>query len=163
MILPRAAQGSKNRRACWQWQVQELLAKPWKHQLASVETSSKRLCLFESRQNCYWRINEKHCYTCLKLLTSCCWSASPPLRAQTLLIRNRVTGKFCTSCLHTSHVLFPFMLNHFIAHSLWAKASSPLQLHSILKVSPPSLSSTRQILQTASSSGISSASFSVPE
>jgi hypothetical protein len=50
------------------------------------------------------------------------------------------------------------MLNHLTAHSWCARASSPLQLHSILSVSPPSLSSTKQILQTASSSGISSSS-----
>jgi hypothetical protein len=47
------------------------------------------------------------------------------------------------------------MLNHLTAQSWCARASSPLQLHSILSVSPPSFSSTRQILQTASSSGIS--------
>lgn len=84
-----------------------------------------------------------------------------PFRIWVLWIRKRVTGRFWTSCLHTSHVLLPFIVNHLMAHSLWARASSPLQLHSILKVSPPSQSSTRQILQTASSSGMSSPSASL--
>ena len=75
-------------------------------------------------------------------------------------MRKSVTGKFLTSCLHTSQVLLPFMVNHLRAQSLWARASSPLQLHSIFKVSPPSQSSTKQILQTASSSGMSSPSAS---
>lgn len=82
-------------------------------------------------------------------------------RQWTLCILKRVTGRFWTSCLQTSHVLLPLMLNHFIAHSWWAKASSPLQLHSILRVSPPSHNSTKQIRQTASSSGMSSPSSSV--
>ena len=73
-------------------------------------------------------------------------------------IFSNVTGRFWTSCLQTSHVLFPLMLNHFTAQSWWASASSPLQLHSNLRVSPPSPSSMKQILQTASSSGISSPS-----
>lgn len=71
-------------------------------------------------------------------------------------MRSKVTGRLRTSCLHISQVLFPFMLNHFIAHSWCANASSPLQLHSIFRVSPPSVSSTIQIRHTASSSGISS-------
>lgn len=79
-----------------------------------------------------------------------------------LWIRKSVTGKFLTSCLHTSQVLLPFMVNHLRAQSLWARASSPLQLHSIFKVSPPSQSSTKQILQTASSSGMSSPSAASP-
>ena len=101
-------------------------------------------------------------FTCLYLATSGCWPLPCKLRSGAFWIRRRVTGRFWTSCLHTSHILLPLMLNHFIAHSLWAKASSPLQLHSILRVSAPSPSSTRQILQTASSSGISLTSSSFP-
>jgi len=67
-----------------------------------------------------------------------------------------VTGRFRTSSLHTSQVLLPLILNHLTAHSWWARASSPLQLHSIFNVSPPSHRSTRQILHTASSWPISS-------
>lgn len=83
-------------------------------------------------------------------------SAGRALFPREFWTRKRVTGRFLTSCLHTSHVLLPFMLNHFTAHSWWASASSPLQLHSILRVSAPSPSSIKQILQTASSSRISS-------
>nr|GMD78022.1 uncharacterized protein LOC109157030 [Ipomoea batatas] len=43
-----------------------------------------------------------------------------------------------------------------------SSARAPLQLHSILNVSPPSPSSSKQILQIASSSGISSPVSSVP-
>jgi hypothetical protein len=58
-------------------------------------------------------------------------------------------------------VRFPLMLNHLRAQSECARAISPLQLHSILNVSPCfSESSSKQILHTASSSGISSCSFS---
>jgi len=86
-----------------------------------------------------------------------CWAAfAIRLFAVWVGILNKVTGRFWTSCLQTSHILFPLMLNHLTAQSWCARASSPLQLHSILSVSPPSLSSTKQILQTASSSGISS-------
>lgn len=74
-------------------------------------------------------------------------------------IRSNVTGKLETSCLQTSQILFPFTLNHLIAHSSWTSLRSPLQLHSIWKVLPSS-HAARQILQTASSSGISRSSFS---
>lgn len=113
------------------------------------------MCTFYKGQNIF---TLKKCV--LKYLCGCaalCWT---PFRSCLLTVRicilNKVTGRFWTSCLQTSHVLFPLMLNHFIAHSWCARASSPLQLHSNLSVSPPSLSSTRQILQTASSSGMSS-------
>ena len=105
---------------------------------------------------------EKYQITCLYPLISICMALfAPVFRIRILWIRRSVTGKFWTSCLHTSHVLLPLMLNHFIAHSSWAKARSPLQLHSIFRVSPPSPNSTKQILQTASSSGISSPSASL--
>lgn len=80
---------------------------------------------------------------------------------RTLWILKSVTGRFLTSCLQTSQVLLPLILNHFTAHSWWARARAPLQLHSILRVSPPSHNSTKQIRQTASSSGMSSPSSSV--
>lgn len=76
-----------------------------------------------------------------------------------LCTRSKVTGKFWTSCPHTSHVLFPFVLNHLIAHSSCTSLRAPLQLHSILSVFCSSHSS-RHILHTASSSGISSSSAS---
>jgi len=102
-------------------------------------------------------LSNKSEYTCLYPVASSSWDLLAPLfRFRTLWIRNRVTGRFRTSSLHTSQVLLPFILNHLIAHSWWARASSPLQLHSNLKVSPPSHRSTRQILHTASSSAISS-------
>lgn len=94
--------------------------------------------------------------TCLK--SSSWWGLAPGFWVWVLWIRKRVTGRFWTSSLHTSHVLLPLILNHLIAHSWWAKASSPLQQHSIFNVSPPSHSSIRQILHTASSSAISSPS-----
>lgn len=97
------------------------------------------------------------------LTSSCRALIAPVLRVRILWIRNRVTGKFRTSSLQISHVLFPLMLNHLMAQSLCAKASSPLQLHSIFSVSPPSHNSTKQILQTASSSGISSPALSSSE
>lgn len=102
-------------------------------------------------------------FTCLYWVTSA-WRALLPrkLVAWEFWSRKSVTGKFRTSCLQTSHVLLPFMLNHFMAHSWWARASSPLQLHSILSVSGPSPSSTKQIRHTASSSGISSPPSSLP-
>ena len=71
--------------------------------------------------------------------------------------RTTVTGMLLTSWPHTSHMRSPLIPNHFTAHSLCAKASSPRQLHSIFKVSPySSVSASIQILQTASSSGIAS-------
>lgn len=76
-----------------------------------------------------------------------------------LVTRSKVTGKFLTSCRHTSQFLFPFVLNHLTAHSSCTSWRAPLQLHSILSVFPSSHTS-RQILHTASSSGISSSSTS---
>lgn len=67
-----------------------------------------------------------------------------------------VTGKSATLLPHTSHFVFPFMLNHLIAHSLCRSLRSPLQLHCILSQLPPSFRGTRHILHTASSSRISS-------
>lgn len=74
--------------------------------------------------------------------------------------RSKVTGKFWTSCPQTSQVLFPFVVNHLIAQSSCKSLRAPLQLHSILSVFPSSQTS-KQILQTASSSGISSSSFCI--
>lgn len=68
---------------------------------------------------------------------------------------SKVTGKFRTSCPHTSQFLFFLMLNHLIAQSSCINWRAPLQLHSILRVFPSSQAS-KQILQIASSSGISS-------
>ena len=89
--------------------------------------------------------------TCLKRVAS----VAPRLKWESCM-RRRVTGRFWTSCLHTSHVLFPLMVNHLIVHSLCARANSPLHIHSILKASESSPNSTKQILHTASSSGTSS-------
>lgn len=91
-------------------------------------------------------------------LRSPCRARIPAILCAVLWILKRVTGRFWTSCRHTSQVLLPLIVNHFIAQSLWARASSPLQLHSIFNVSPPSHSSTKHIRQTASSSGMSSPS-----
>lgn len=85
------------------------------------------------------------CWPCVCLF--CCWIE--------LVTRSKVTGKFWTSCLHTSHFLSLFVLNHLIKHSSCTSLRSPLQLHSILKVFLSSHTS-KHILHTASSSGISS-------
>jgi len=67
----------------------------------------------------------------------------------------KFAGKFWTSVKHTSHFLFPFVLNHLIKHSSCTNLWSPLQLHSILKIFLSS-NTSRHILHTASSSVISS-------
>ena len=56
--------------------------------------------------------------------------------------------------------IVPFVLNHLMAQASWTSLRSPLQLHSIFRVLPSSHTS-RQILHTASSSGISSSVSSV--
>ena len=90
-----------------------------------------------------------------------CWLRSRLLFSWLVVgTRSNITGKFLTSCLHTSQVLVPFVLNHLMAHASWTSLRSPLQLHSIFRVLPSSHSS-RQILHTASSSGISSSVSSV--
>ena len=73
-----------------------------------------------------------------------------------LCICNKVTGKLRISCPQTSHFLLPLMLNHFTAHSSCMRLRAPLQLHSSLREFPCSQSPSRQTLQTASPSGISS-------
>ena len=67
----------------------------------------------------------------------------------------KFAGKFWTSVKHTSHFLFPFVLNHLIKHSSCTNLWSPLQLHSILKIFLSS-NTSRHILHTAASSVISS-------
>ena len=90
-----------------------------------------------------------------------CWLCSCLLSLWTEVgTRSKVTGKFWTTCPHTSQVLFPLVLNHLTAHSSCTSLRAPLQLHSILSVFPSSHTS-RQILHTASSSGISSSLPSV--
>lgn len=85
-----------------------------------------------------------------------CWPCSCLFSLWTELVtRSKVTGKFWTSSLHTSHFLSPFVLNHLTKHSSCTNLRSPLQLHSILKVFLSSHTS-KHILHTASSSGISS-------
>lgn len=74
--------------------------------------------------------------------------------------RSNVTGKFWTSCPQTSQFLFPFVVNHLIAQFSCRSLRAPLQLHSILSVFSSSQAS-KQILQIASSSGISSSSFCI--
>jgi hypothetical protein len=77
--------------------------------------------------------------------------------------RTTVTGRLLTSLPQTSQVLLPLMLNHFKAHSLWAKAISPRQLHSIFKVSPySSMRSSMHIRHTACTSEISWSAFMSP-
>lgn len=85
-----------------------------------------------------------------------CWVSSR-LVVSWLIVgtRSRITGKFLTSCLQTSQIRVPFVLNHLMAQCSWTSLRSPLQLHSIFSVLPSSQTS-RQILHTASSSGISS-------
>lgn len=85
-----------------------------------------------------------------------CWVSSR-LVVSWLIVgtRSRITGKFLTSCRQTSQIRVPFVLNHLMAQCSWTSLRSPLQLHSIFNVLPSSQTS-RQILHTASSSGISS-------
>lgn len=85
-----------------------------------------------------------------------CWVSSRLLVSWLIVgTRSSITGKFRTSCLQTSQIRVPFVLNHLMAQCSWTSLRSPLQLHSIFKVLPSSHTS-RQILHTASSSGISS-------
>lgn len=85
-----------------------------------------------------------------------CWASSRLLVSWLIVgTRSKITGKFRTSCLQTSQIRVPFVLNHLMAQCSWTSLRSPLQLHSIFSVLPSSHTS-RQILHTASSSGISS-------
>lgn len=85
-----------------------------------------------------------------------CWVSSRLLVSWLIVgTRSKITGKFRTSCLQTSQIRVPFVLNHLMAQCSWTSLRSPLQLHSIFSVLPSSHTS-RHILHTASSSGISS-------
>lgn len=143
--LPVVARGRRSSRLCWLGLEPQTLAKH------CTNPFSYQLCCFHE----YWKSKESWSY-----LTVCdcifCWLRSRLLVGWLVVgTRSNVTGKFWTSCLQTSQVLVPFVLNHLMAHASWTSLRSPLQLHSIFRVLPSSHTS-RQILHTASSSGISS-------
>lgn len=140
-----------NNVVCWSRTEHDFFVQTWGKVESFISSLLKFLRKVEGRMLKWW----KDIYLC-PFSSICRNLLDPAFTFRTLCIRKSVTGRFLTSCLHTSHVLLPLILNHFKAHSWWANASSPLQLHSIFSVSPPSHSSTRQIRQTASSSGISS-------
>lgn len=133
----------------WEWNFQTL------SKAETVKLNNKTLCIQFKKPNHgkpLWHLivcERKGSWLCNCLPS--CWAV--------VGMRSSVTGKFCTSCLQTSQTLLPLLLNHSIAQSLWTSLRAPLQLHSILRVFSSSHGS-RQILQTASSSGISSSSFS---